>query len=181
MKKDPRSWPVFYTIAKTEKPEEKSSLQQDSNLCLPKTSGVLQPTELLFVPAKEYYHIFDEMNFADENQSMQRSPQVRCNFTTAPAKISFVLDFHLQVKIKLIFKKIGSKYKTRYRKNFWNHVRGKIRWCIRESGKITFLYVFGATDSERKRGTTNYRKKNRQKKRKPASIHLSWEKARKVA
>ena len=30
--------------------------------------------------------------------------------------------------------------------------------------KITFLYVFGATDSERKRGTTNYRKMNRQKK-----------------
>ena len=109
---------------------------------------MLQPTELLFVPAEEYYHIFDEMNFADENQSMQRSPQVRCNFKTAPAKISSVLDFHLQVKIKLIFKKIGSKYKTRYRKNFWNHVKGKIRWCIRESGKITFLYVFGATDWE---------------------------------
>ena len=31
--------------------------------------------------------------------------------------------------------------------------------------KITFLYVFGATDSERKRGTTNYRKMNRQKKK----------------
>ena len=30
--------------------------------------------------------------------------------------------------------------------------------------KITFLYVFGATDSERKRGTTNYRM-NRQKKK----------------
>ena len=43
--------------------------------------------------------------------------------------------------------------------------------------KITFLYVFGATDSERKRGTTNYRKMNRQKKRKPVSVHLSWEKA----
>ena len=32
--------------------------------------------------------------------------------------------------------------------------------------KITFLYVFGATDSERKRGTANYRKMNRQKKKK---------------
>ena len=31
--------------------------------------------------------------------------------------------------------------------------------------KITFLYVFGATDSERKLGTTNYRKMNRQKKK----------------
>ena len=47
--------------------------------------------------------------------------------------------------------------------------------------KITFLYVFGATDSETKRGTTNYRKMNRKKKRKLASVHLSWEKARKVA
>jgi len=34
--------------------------------------------------------------------------------------------------------------------------------------KITFLYVFGATDSERKRGTTNYRM-NRQKKKEACS------------
>ena len=34
--------------------------------------------------------------------------------------------------------------------------------------KITFLYVFGATESERKQGTTNYRM-NRQKKKKACS------------
>ena len=46
--------------------------------------------------------------------------------------------------------------------------------------QVELQFVFGATDSERKRGTTNYRKMNRQKK-KPVSVHLSWEKARKVA
>ena len=48
--------------------------------------------------------------------------------------------------------------------------------------KITFLYVFGATDSETKRGTTNYRKINRKKKKESLlQFIFSWEKARKVA
>ena len=44
--------------------------------------------------------ICNEINVVDENQAKQPVIlQVRCNCTIALAKISFVLDFHLQVKI----------------------------------------------------------------------------------